>query len=54
MTIKDGFKLGLGIFLAQVVVGLFITALTLPILYFIGSTVKDAGTAALLSGAKHE
>jgi hypothetical protein len=48
MTIKDGFKLGLGFIFAQIVVSAVVVALSLPVLYVIGATVKDKVTSTIL------
>ncbi len=48
MTVKDGFKLGIGIFLAQLFLGIVALAISLPVLYVVGSTVKDKATGYLL------
>lgn len=48
MTIKDGFKFGVGLILAQLVLGIVALALTIPTLYLIGTTVKEKATSYML------
>lgn len=47
--IKDGFKLGIGFLLAQLVLGVIVFALSLSGLYLIGSSVKDKAVSVLLN-----
>lgn len=49
MTVRDGFKLGVGLILAQFVAGVLVFALSIPVLYFVGSSLKDKAVQALLS-----
>jgi hypothetical protein len=51
MTIKDGFKFGIGLILAQFLLAVLTLALALPTLYLIGSTVKEKVVSSLLSTA---
>lgn len=50
MTIRDGFKLGLGLALAQFVIALTLLVVSIPVLYVIGSQVKDAAQQLLING----
>lgn len=53
MTIKDGFKLGLGFLLAQLLVGGIVLALSFGTLATIGAFVKEKAISAVLeSGSK--
>jgi hypothetical protein len=51
MTIKDGFKFGVGLILAQLLLAILTLALALPTLYLIGSTVKQKVVESLLNTA---
>lgn len=51
MTIKDGFKFGIGLILAQLVLGILTLTLSLTVLYLIGSNVKAKAAEVLLNSA---
>jgi len=52
MTIKDGFKLGIGLALAQLFIIVLVTVLSIPILYVVGTTVKTAVINSLINSSQ--
>jgi hypothetical protein len=51
MTIKDGFRFGLGLILAQILLGIAVVSLSIPTLYLVGEAVKTKVTETMLGGS---